>query len=81
MILEILSPEKTIYKGEVDSVTLPGEQAPFQILKNHAPLISTLTKGKLTYSVDADIKELEIMDGFIEVSNNNIIVCIDEFKI
>ncbi len=81
MILEILSPDKTIYKGEVDSVTLPGELAPFQILNNHASLISALTKGKLSFSIDGDIKEIEILNGFVEVNNNKIIVCIDTFKI
>ncbi|MDD2298683.1 MAG: ATP synthase F1 subunit epsilon [Fermentimonas sp.] len=80
MKLEIISPEKTYFKGEVDSVTLPGVMGPFQILNNHAPLISLLTKGMLVFSTNGHIKEMEITDGFVEVSNNNITVCIDPIK-
>lgn len=80
MKLEIISPEKRYFKGEVDYVTLPGEMGPFQILNNHAPLISLLTKGMLIFSTEGHIKEMEITDGFVEVSNNNITVCIDPIK-
>lgn len=80
MKLEIISPEKIYFKGEVDSVTLPGVMGPFQILNNHAPLISLLTKGMLVFSTNGHIKEMEITDGFVEVSNNNITVCIDPIK-
>lgn len=77
MKLEIISPEKTYYKGDVDSVTLPGALGPFQILKNHSPLISLLTKGQIIISIDGHLKDLTINDGFVEVSNNVITVCID----
>lgn len=77
MKLEIISPEKTYYRGEVDSVTLPGALGPFQILKNHAPMISSLTKGQIIISIDGHLKDLSINDGFVEVSNNVITVCID----
>ena len=77
MKLEIISPEKTYYRGEVDSVTLPGALGPFQILKNHAPMISSLIKGQIIISIDGHLKDLSINDGFVEVSNNVITVCID----
>ncbi len=77
MKLEIISPEKTYYRGEVDSVTLPGALGPFQILKNHAPMISSLTEGQIIISIDGHLKDLSINDGFVEVSNNVITVCID----
>ncbi|MDD4778082.1 MAG: ATP synthase F1 subunit epsilon [Fermentimonas sp.] len=80
MKLEIISPEKTYFKGEVDSVTLPGAMGPFQVLNNHAPLISLLTKGMLVFSTEGHIKEMEITDGFVEVSKNNVTVCIDPIK-
>lgn len=80
MKLEIISPEKTYFKGEVDSVTLPGISGPFQVLNNHAPLISLLKKGILEFSSEGHIKEMEITDGFVEISNNNITVCIDPIK-
>ena len=77
MKLEIISPEKTYFKGEVEWVTLPGTLGPFQILKNHAPLISSLKKGQIILSTDGHVKDLNINDGFVEVSNNVITVCID----
>jgi F-type H+-transporting ATPase subunit epsilon len=80
MKLEIISPEKIYFKGEVDSVTLPGILGPFQVLNNHAPLISLLKKGMLEFSYEGNIQELEITDGFVEIGNNNITVCIDAIK-
>ena len=47
MYLEIISPEKTLFKGEVESVLFPGTYGDFQVLNNHAPIVSTLTKGKV----------------------------------
>lgn len=77
MQLEILSPEKTYFSGEVDSVTLPGSMGSFQILTNHAPLISSLHKGILSFVKEGKVQSIEIADGFVEVSDNKITVCID----
>lgn len=77
MHLEILTPEKTYFSGEVESVTLPGAMGSFQILNHHAPLISSLIKGKLSFQTEGDTKTVEIGDGFVEVSDNKITVCID----
>ena len=77
MHLEILTPEKTYFSGEVESVTLPGTMGSFQVLKNYALLISSLTKGKLSFKTEGEIETMEIMDGFVEVSDNKITVCID----
>ena len=49
MILRIVSPEKVIYKGEVQMVKLPGTVGQFTVLENHAPLVSTLTPGEIIY--------------------------------
>ncbi len=78
MNLEIITPEKELYKGEVDSITLPGTDGEFGILKNHAPIISTLTKGTIKI-VDSNNKEeiFEINGGVIEMQNNEIIVLAD----
>ena len=56
MFLEIVSPEKTLFTGDVSSVQLPGSEGSFQILNNHAPIVSTLKKGeiKLRGSFDND---------------------------
>ncbi|NLX67186.1 MAG: F0F1 ATP synthase subunit epsilon [Bacteroidales bacterium] len=78
MKLEILTPETIYYKGETDSVTLPGILGSFQILKNHAPIISLLTKGVLSFSTDGVIQQIKVTDGLVEMHNNKITVCIDE---
>jgi len=80
MKLEILTPEMIFYSGEVDSVTLPGTLGSFQILKNHAPIISSLSKGMLSFTVDGHIREMEVTDGFVEMNNNKITVCIDSIR-
>lgn len=80
MQLEILTPEKTFYRGEVDSITLPGETGSFQILNNHAPLISSLKKGMLAFSVGKKESEMEITDGFVEVNQNKVTVLIDKIR-
>lgn len=77
MKLEILTPEKILYQGEVDSITLPGTTGSFQLLKNHAPIISSLTRGMITFTVGDKIKEMEVEDGFMEMHDNTVIVCIE----
>lgn len=77
MNLEILTPEMIFYSGEVDSVTLPGTLGSFQILKNHAPVISSLSKGILSFSSNGHVREMEVTDGFVEMNNNKVTVCID----
>lgn len=75
MHLVIVSPERMVFDGEVSQVTLPGQVGEFQILKNHAPLISVLAAGKLTYTSGTEMQSLNISGGFVEVSNNQISVC------
>ena len=75
MLLEIITPEKKIYEGEVNSVQLPGTEGFFQILNNHVPIVSTLKKGKLIVSnLDNQITELLINGGVVEVNSNKVIV-------
>jgi F-type H+-transporting ATPase subunit epsilon len=75
MRLEILTPDKTIYEGEATSVNLPGTLGFFEILNNHAPIISTLEDGKVTVRQGAS-KELSylIKGGVVEASNNKVVV-------
>ncbi len=80
MTLDILSPEKTFHVEEVESVTLPGTMGSFQILKNHAPLISSLKRGDITFLVQGHLKSMVIEEGFVEVSDNRITVCIDAVR-
>ena len=75
MHLEILTPDKKVYTGEVTSVNLPGTVGPFEILTNHAALISTLEKGDIRIKNNNKIEEIIRIDGgVVEVLNNNIIV-------
>lgn len=78
MNLEILTPEKSLFKGEIHSVSLPGKKGSFTVLKNHAPLISTLTKGSIAFQTK-DYKEESVLitGGVMEVKNNSIIVLAD----
>lgn len=53
MTISILTPDHTIFIGEITSVTLPGVEGSFQLLENHAPLVSALSAGKVTLKTGA----------------------------
>lgn len=69
--LKIVSPERIEFTGEVVSVKVPGTKGNFEILNNHAPIISTLQKGIVEY----DGKQLSILGGFVEVQKNEVSIC------
>jgi F-type H+-transporting ATPase subunit epsilon len=77
MKLDILSPEKTLYKGAAESVMLPGLQGAFTILERHAPIISGLNKGTMSYRNAGEEVSLPIAGGFVEAKNNVVTVCIE----
>ncbi|MTG96647.1 MULTISPECIES: F0F1 ATP synthase subunit epsilon [Myroides] len=90
MKLEIVSPEATLFSGEVTSVSVPGVKGEFQMLNNHAPIVSILTKGDVKFTgtnisiedafiskfqkVSNDTYHLPINLGTIELSDNKIII-------
>ncbi len=75
MQLEILTPDAIIYNGEVISVSLPGLNGRFQVLNNHAPIISTLTSGEiLIETADKNIEKFGIKGGILEILKNKVIV-------
>ena len=77
MFLEILSPEKSIFSGEILSVKVPGESGEFEILKNHAPIISNLKAGFVFITNrDTNKQKQEIRGGVIEVISNKIIILV-----
>lgn len=77
MKLEILSPDKKIYSGDIKLVKLPGTKGSFEVLKNHAPIISTLEEGQIkVIDKNNDIQLFDISEGVVEVLNNQIIVLI-----
>jgi F-type H+-transporting ATPase subunit epsilon len=76
--LEVLTPEKTLYKGKIKSINVPGSKGSFTVLLNHAPIISTLVKGKLEIVTEGMKREIiEIAGGVMEVKKNQIIVLAD----
>ena len=75
--VEIINPTKIIYKGEVDTIWLPGIVSPFQVLPNHAPLLSVLDKGTIKIKINDQFKNFDIDGGIIEVKNNKLRVLID----
>ena len=91
MQLEIVSPEALLFSGDVKSITLPGALGSFQILNNHAPIVSTLVAGFVKIEGQISIEEdnqskftqdgnytfLEIQSGAVELSNNKVILLTD----
>ena len=88
MDLSIVSPEALLFKGEVESITLPGTSGYFQILNNHTPLVSTLAAGKVIIQGEINLDEinkkkfeckegftyLNIISGVVEVLNNKVTI-------
>jgi len=81
MKIEIITPEQTVFEGDIKSVKVPGKKGSFQILKDHAPIVSTLGEGVVTM-VDVNENELvyEIGGGVIEAKANKIILLADSLK-
>ena len=77
ILLHIVSPEGTLVETEVSAVTLPGSLAPFEVLKDHAPLISSLDKGDIVYVDESGEQRLPIASGFVEVHDNQVEVCVE----
>ena len=92
MYLEIVSPERTLFNGEVESVLVPGTDGSFQMLNNHAPIVSTLIKGTVKILGEVNITEdlsdffskigskethLNISSGVVEMKENKIIILTD----
>jgi len=75
MHLEIVTPDKKVFDGNVVSSTFPGADGTFQILNSHAPIISPLANGIISYEQENGTKaDIEVTGGVVEVSNNKIIV-------
>ena len=72
--LKIVSPERIEFAGQVEMVRVPGTLGQFEILKDHAPIISTLQKGVVEY----DGQQLEILGGFVEVQQNEVSLCVEK---
>ncbi len=74
MQLNIITRDKKVFEGVVTSLTIPGSTGSFQILKDHAPIISTLKSGKVVYVQDAVANELPIQQGILSAQDNQLII-------
>ena len=89
MFVEIVSPEKTLFTGDVSSVHLPGSEGSFQILNNHAPIVSTLKEGLIKLKgkfdnesenlniINSNEASLEIQSGVVEMKRNKLVILVD----
>jgi F-type H+-transporting ATPase subunit epsilon len=78
MKLEIITPDKVLFTGEVNLIQLPGTMGSFEIMKNHAPIISSLEKGRVKIKdKDDKVSFIEINGGTLQVENNNILILTD----
>ena len=83
MNLEILTPEKKIYSGEVYGVQMPGISGSFEVLEKHAPLVSALKAGRVKVLKDKQnhTTSYDIQSGFVEVLNNKVTVLVEGAKV
>ena len=76
MFLEIVTPDEKVYEGEVVSATFPGSDGSFQVLNNHAAMISTIGKGDVKIITEHEKKveevHMEVSGGVVEVLNNKV---------
>lgn len=72
--VKIVSPERVEFDGQVERVKVPGTSGQFEILNDHAPIISTLQKGVVEYGD----QQLEILGGFVSVQKNEVSICIEK---
>ena len=75
--LKIVSPEKVEYDGAAERILVPGTMGQFEILIDHAPIISTLQKGTVEYVNKEGKTSFEIQGGFVEVQKNQVSLCVE----
>ncbi len=75
--LRIIAPDRLVYEGEVESVTLPGTMGSFTVLNNHAPIISSLDNGRIVYKDSTGPVQVSVKSGFAEVKDNILSVCVE----
>lgn len=77
MILDVISPERTLVHAAVEAVELPGTKGRFEVLKDHAALISSLEKGVIAYRNGESADKVAISSGFVEVDDNHVVACVE----
>jgi len=74
MYLELITPDKKVFEGEVSSAALPGTLGSFEVLNSHAPIISSLAKGAVKLKTKDGLKTYQIDGGVVEVLDNKLVV-------
>ncbi|MDD4760883.1 MAG: hypothetical protein WCR53_03445 [Bacteroidaceae bacterium] len=77
MKLTIVSPEKILFKGDADILSVPGTTGRFEVLDHHAAIISSLKADKLIYKSHGQEVSVDVLGGFIEVADNVASVCVE----
>ncbi len=77
LTIEIVTPQKIIFSGNAEAVSVPGTKSPFQILWNHAPIVSSLDLGLIKVDDSGATKWFAVSDGFAEVHDNKISVLVE----
>ncbi len=73
----IISPEETLFEGDIHLIQVPGTKGSFEVLENHAPIVSTLDKGQIrVITKDGQELNFDIESGFIEVNDNTVNVLV-----
>ncbi len=81
MQLEILTPNKSVFSGEVKLVKVPGSNGSFEIMKNHAAIISTLTDGELKVETESgETIRYKTSGGVVEVKNNHVVILAESIE-
>ena len=71
----VLTPQETLFDGLVEKVDLPGTKGRFMVLKGHAPLISSLSEGNITFVSGGKEEKIRIQTGFVRINDNEVLVC------
>ncbi len=77
MRLQILTPERTLFDGEADGVLLPGESGGFEVLKDHAPILSSLVPGEVRVAIGKKEQPFHVSGGFFEFAHNSGVILAD----
>ena len=76
--LKVVSPEKVMFDGTIESIVVPGTLGRFEILVDHAPIISSLEKGEVEFTKpDSEKIQFNILGGFVEVQKNVVSLCVE----
>ena len=75
IFLKILTPEQVLWEGVVEKVELPGDMGRFMVLRNHAPVISSLSEGDVVFVSDGSEERIHIISGLASVNANVVTVC------